>query len=120
MRILVVEDTDDSRELFRYMLERRGHEVLEATNGRKAVEVALASHPDFVLMDLSMPEADGFQAIGALRAILPFNKVPIVAITAHSQPEWRTKALSAGCDGFLLKPVSDEDLYTTIDKLSSL
>ncbi len=98
MRVLFVEDTADSREVCRVMLETLGHEVIEATNGKEALRTAIKQSPDLVLMDLSMPEVDGFQAISALRSISSFNRIPIIAITAYPQSHWRDKAEQAGCD----------------------
>src|SRR4051812_37994001 len=117
MRILLVEDTDDARELYRHMLEKMGHEVIEATNGKEAIKAAIKSSPDLAIMDLSMPEVDGFQAASALRSISNFSTMPILAITAYPQSHWKDKAEDAGCDGFLQKPFSPEDLASALDKL---
>jgi CheY-like chemotaxis protein len=119
MRILLVEDNDDSRELYRRMLEALGHEVVEATNGKEAIKVAIKNSPELVVMDLSMPEVDGFQATSALRSIRNFSKTPILAITAYPPSHWRDKAEDAGCDGFLQKPFSHEDLSAALDKLNA-
>ena len=117
MKILLVEDIDDSRELFRHMLEKLGHEVIEATNGKEAIKAAIKSSPELVIMDLSMPEVDGFQAVSALRSIQSFTALPILAITAYPRSLWKDKAEDAGCDGFLQKPFSPEDLSAALDKL---
>jgi two-component system cell cycle response regulator DivK len=116
MRVLLVEDIDDNRDLFRIMLERFGHEVIEATNGKEGVQAAVHSNPDLVLMDLSMPETDGIEATAALRAISSFSRVPIIAITAHSQ--WKERAFTAGCDAYLVKPITPEDLGATLARFS--
>ena len=82
--------------------------MVEAANGREAVKTAVDHKPDVVLMDLSMPEVDGLQATGALRAISHFshsNQLPIIAITAYPETLSRDKAFKAGCDGYLKKPV---------------
>jgi CheY-like chemotaxis protein len=117
MRVLLVEDNDDSRDLFRHMLEKLGHQVVEATNGKDAIKVALKHTPELIIMDLSMPEVDGFQAASALRSIKTFSQVPILAITAYPKSLWRDKAEDAGCDGFLQKPFTREDLSAALDKL---
>ncbi len=117
MRILVVEDNDDSRGLYRHMLEKMGHEVFEATNGKEAIKVAIKSSPQMVIMDLSMPEVDGFQATSALRSIKNFSVTPILAITAYPPSHWRDKAEDAGCDAFLQKPFTPDDLSAALDKL---
>ncbi|PYS51055.1 MAG: hypothetical protein DMG13_19555 [Acidobacteria bacterium] len=118
MKILLVEDTDDSRVLFRSMLEKLGHDVIEATNGREAVQVAVEQSPDLVLMDLSMPEVDGFQATGALRAIRSFVQMPIIVFSAYSANQYREKALAAGCDLYLQKPVDLDELSTALKKFA--
>jgi CheY-like chemotaxis protein len=117
MRVLLVEDNDDSRELYRHMLSKLGHEVLEATNGKEAIRSAIKHSPQMIIMDLSMPEVDGFQATSALRSIKTFSQIPILAITAYPQSHWRDKAEDAGCDAFLQKPFTHEDLSAALDKL---
>jgi CheY-like chemotaxis protein len=119
MRILLVEDIDDSREVYRMMLEELGHQVVEATNGIEAIRSAIKNPPDLVIMDLSMPEVDGFQAVSALRSIKSSSQVPILAITAYPQSHWRDKADDVGCDGFLQKPFTPKDLSNALDKLGA-
>lgn len=118
MRILLVDDVEDSRDIIRLMLEKLGHEVLEAENGKHALRVALDQRPEFIFMDLSMPEVDGFQATGALRSISTFIDVPVVAITAAPPELAKERAMDAGCDGYLSKPVSMEDLAAVLKKYS--
>jgi two-component system, cell cycle response regulator DivK len=117
MLVLLVEDNDDSRELYRHMLEKLGHKVIEATNGKEALKVAIKQSPEIVIMDLSMPEVDGFQATSALRSIKTFSRTPILAITAYPKSHWQDKAEDAGCDAFLQKPFTHEDLSAALDKL---
>jgi CheY-like chemotaxis protein len=119
MRILLVEDNDDSRELYRIMLEKLGHQVIEAVNGKEAIKFAIKHAPELVIMDLSMPEVDGFQATSALRSIKSFSATPILAITAYPPSHWRDKSEEAGCDGFLQKPFTHEDLSAALDKLTA-
>ncbi len=101
--ILVAEDHADSREALRALLEATGYNVRVATNGREAIDAALASPPDLILMDLMMPEVDGFHATRALRAREEFRDVPILALTAMEGSKER--ALAAGCDDYMLKPI---------------
>ncbi|PYS01118.1 MAG: hypothetical protein DMG16_13985 [Acidobacteria bacterium] len=113
MKVLLVEDLEESRTVLRAMNERLGHRVVEAAHGKEAVQVALDSNPDLVLMDLSMPEADGLQATSALRAISSFrdvNHLPVIALTAYPETLSVEKAYQAGCDGYLQKPVDLTDL----------
>jgi len=113
MKVLLVEDVDESRYVLRAMIERLGHRVIEAANGKEAVKTALDSTPDLVLMDLSMPEVDGLQATAALRAISVFkdmNHLPVIGITAYPETLYVDKAFKAGCDAYLRKPVDLADL----------
>ena len=102
MKVLLVEDVDESRNVLRAMIERLGHRVIEATNGKDAVKTALDYNPDLVLMDLGMPEVDGLQATAALRAISNFKDYPETLSV--------DKAFKAGCDAYLRKPVDLADL----------
>jgi CheY-like chemotaxis protein len=117
MRILLVEDTDDSRDLYRVMLEQLGHSVFEATTGMEAVKLALKKYPDLVIMDLSMPEVNGCLATLALRSISPLRNLPVIAITAYPH-QWKEKAEKAGCDAFLQKPFTLDDLTAVLQKFS--
>ena len=102
------------------MLLRLGHEVVEATNGREAVAAAVARIPDLVLMDLSMPEVDGLVGIAALRTISRFRQVPIIAMTAYPQQLTLHNAINAGCNAYLAKPFSLEDLSAALGRFSRL
>ena len=119
MKVLLVEDVDESRDVLRRMLETFGHRVIEAANGRDAVRLALEDRPDLVFMDLSMPEIDGFQTTGALRAISRFGRsnLPIVAITAYPETLSKEKAFASGCDAYLRKPVDLSDLALVFKRL---
>jgi len=123
MKVLLVEDLDESRAVLRAMLERLGHDVVEAASGREAVKTAVDQNPDVVLMDLSMPEVDGLQATGALRAIAHFsyfNHLPVIAITAHPETLSKDRAFKAGCDGYLQKPVDLSDLAVTLQRFAPI
>ena len=105
-RILVVEDNDKNVKLTRDVLEFAGYTVEVATTGEEAVAQALASVPDLILMDLQLPGMDGHEALARLRADPDTQRVPVVALTASAMPMDRERALSAGFDGFLEKPIS--------------
>jgi len=107
-RILVVEDSPDIRVLIRMLLEAAGHEVLTAADGRAAVEVARAERPDLVLMDLSLPILSGWEAARKIKDDPATAAIPIVAVTAHAMHGDRERALAAGCDGFIAKPIDEE------------
>jgi CheY-like chemotaxis protein len=109
-RILVVEDSPDIRELMRLLLEADGHEVELAGDGGAAMEAVRAHAPDLVLMDLSLPVVSGWETARQLKAAPETAAIPIVAVTAHAMQGDRERALAAGCDGFLAKPI-DEDRF---------
>lgn len=111
MKVLLVEDTHEVRFVLRAMIEKLGHQVVEATNGAEAVQSTVDHKPDVVLMDLNMPAVDGLQATAAIRAISQFpRQLPIIAMTAFPKALSKEKALDAGCDGYLQKPIDLETL----------
>jgi two-component system cell cycle response regulator DivK len=115
MIILVAEDTDDIRLMIKIMLENKGHRVVEASDGREAVELATRVRPDVILMDLNMPVMDGIEAISCLRARPETAKMPIIAVTAHcTESAWRRRAIAAGCLECVGKPVDFRHLNQLI------
>jgi len=103
--ILVVEDNIDNYELVRFILERAGYDVFLAMNGRDGVAAARLQQPDLILMDLTMPEMDGWLAAERLKADEATKSIPLYALSAHALPSERKRALEAGCDGYVLKPI---------------
>jgi CheY-like chemotaxis protein len=108
VRILVVEDSPDIRVLVRMLLEAGGHEVLTAPDGRTGVDTARAERPDLVLMDLSLPILSGWEATREIKNDPAISAIPVVAVTAHAMHGDRERALAAGCDGFIAKPIDEE------------
>jgi CheY-like chemotaxis protein len=104
-QILVVEDNIDNYELVRFILERAGYDVFLAMNGRDGVAAARLQKPDLILMDLTMPEMDGWLAAEKLKADASTKAIPLYALTAHALPSERKRALEAGCDGYVSKPI---------------
>ncbi len=115
--VLIVEDFEDTRTLLKLMLRMYGYNVMEADNGQSAVEIAQREHPDAILMDMSLPIMDGCQATRRIREQPNMKDVPIIACTAHNQWEWRGKAILAGCDEFMAKPVDADQLNLTLSRL---
>jgi CheY-like chemotaxis protein len=115
--ILLAEDNKLNREMLARRLERQGFHVIAAVHGREAVEKAQAAAPDLILMDLSMPVLDGWQATRQLKAALATCTIPIIALTAHAMAGDREKALEAGCDAYHVKPVDFSRLVSTIRAL---
>ena len=114
--ILVVEDTPDTRELIQLVLELKGYEVVVAARGDEAVRVALDTHPDAIIMDMSLPVIDGCQVTRTIRRLPGLEHVPIIACTAHNRWEWRAKAIVAGCDEFIEKPIDFERLGSLLSR----
>ncbi|KAF0107734.1 MAG: response regulator receiver [Anaerolineaceae bacterium] len=113
-RILLVEDNEDNFELVQFLLERAGYEVLAAHTGRECLEIARRDLPDLVLMDLSLPEMDGWTAAHELKADPKTAAIPLVAITAHTLPGDRKRALDSGFDEYLSKPINIQAFPQTI------
>jgi len=105
LTVLVVEDNDDSRYLMRLELERLGYLVLEAEDGAKAVEIAERDHPNIILMDLTLPVMGGLEATAKIRANDEMRDVPIIAVTAHQENDWREEAKASGFDAYVTKPI---------------
>jgi two-component system, cell cycle response regulator DivK len=106
IKILLVEDNQDNRDLMCFLLERNGYEVVTANNGRQALTVARQENPDVVLMDLSMPEMNGWDAAAAMKADPALAGIPLIAVTAHTLPGDRRKVLGAGFDNYISKPLN--------------
>ena len=116
-RVLLVEDNEMNRDMLSRRLTRNGHEVLLATDGQEAIEVARAEHPDIVLMDLSLPVIDGWEATRRLRADPATAGLRIIALTSHAMAGDRERALAAGCDDYDTKPI---DLPRLLGKIAAL
>lgn len=115
--ILLVEDREDNRVLARKLLERAGFRVVEATDGREALEQVAAQRPDLVLLDMSLPQVDGWTVARTLRQSPEFANLPIVALTAHAMDGDRERVLEAGCDEFLTKPIEVAKFIPTIRRI---
>jgi signal transduction histidine kinase/DNA-binding response OmpR family regulator len=118
-KVLVVDDHDLNRELVRSILERRGYEVVQAEDGEAGVKLAHNTHPDLILMDLAMPRKDGFAATRELKADDITRAIPIVALTALAMRGDEDKALAAGVDEYLTKPIDRRRLEEIVDRLMS-
>jgi two-component system cell cycle response regulator DivK len=117
LTILVVEDYEDMSLALRLALEDDGYHILEASDGKKAVEIAERELPDIILMDLSLPVMDGLAATERIRSNPELRDTIIVAVTAHNDQEYRSRALAAGCNAFVSKPVDFEWLKDLLNNL---
>jgi two-component system, cell cycle response regulator DivK len=116
-RILLVEDNEMNRDMLARRLERRGFEVLSATDGNQGVDLTRRETPDLVLMDMSLPELDGWEATRILKQDPATSRIPVIALTAHAMPGDRDRALAAGCDDYDSKPVEFASLLQKIQHL---
>ncbi len=116
-KILLVEDHKLNREMLSRRLELRGYEVIAAENGRVGVDMASEHQPDLVIMDLSLPVLDGWEATRLLKSSERTEHIPVLALTANMVEENRERALSIGCDAFDTKPVEIVRLISTIERL---
>ncbi len=116
-KIVLVEDNEDNRDMLSRRLTRKGYEVLIAVNGEEAVDLIQKEQPALVLMDISLPVMDGFEATRRLKSLDATKNIPIVALTAHAMSGDREKAIDAGCDDYDVKPVELTRLLSKIENL---
>ena len=116
-RVLLVEDDEMNRDMLSRRLQRKGFEVLIATDGLQGVELADAGTPDLILMDMSLPQLSGWEAASRIKSNSKVQSIPIIALTAHAMESDRQRALNAGCDDYDTKPI---DLPRLLDKMEKL
>lgn len=116
-KILLVEDNEANRDMLSRRLERKGYQVVLAVDGQSGVEMAQTQSPDLVLMDMSLPVLDGWEATRRLKAAPATQHIPVIALTAHAMSGDRDKALEAGCDDYDTKPV---ELLRLLGKIEAL
>ena len=113
-RILLVEDNAMNRRLAQFLLKSQGYTVFEATNGQEALDLAKAHLPDLILMDLQLPELDGFMTTRILKDDAATKDIPVVALTAYAMQGDAERALEAGCDGYITKPINTKDFLEEV------
>jgi two-component system cell cycle response regulator DivK len=117
LRILLVEDNEMNRDMLSRRLQRRGYEVMIAVDGQRGVAMAQSEAPDLILMDMSLPVIDGWEATRTLKAAAETKHIPVIALTAHAMSTDREKALEAGCDDYDTKPI---ELPRLLGKMEAL
>ena len=117
MKILYIEDNEDNVYVLKNRLVRAGHTVLIASDGAQGVTMAAAEQPNLILMDLSLPVLDGWEATRRIKAAPETRHIPVIALTAHAMAGDREKAMAAGCDDFDTKPV---EMSRLMDKIEAL
>lgn len=116
-KILLVEDNEDNRDMLARRLQRKGYAVVIAVDGQQGVDLAASEHPDLVLMDMSLPVLDGWEATRLIKAAPETSSLPVIALTAHAMSGDREKAIAAGCDDYDIKPIEMDRLLAKIEAL---
>ena len=116
-KILVVEDTEDNRQILRDLLSTAGYDMIEANDGAEGVARASEYKPDLILMDIQMPVMDGYEATRRIKADLALKAIPIIAVTSYALSGDEEKARSAGCDGYIAKPFSPRQMLAKVREI---
>jgi two-component system, cell cycle response regulator DivK len=116
MRILMIEDNSQNRYLATFLLEKGGHEVLEATSGPEGIRMAAQVGPDLILLDIQLPVMDGYAVARALSEDPATREVPIVAVTSYAMVGDRERALAAGCVGYIEKPINPDTFVSAVEQ----
>jgi two-component system, cell cycle response regulator DivK len=114
-KILIVEDVEMNRDLLVQLLED-DYELVEATDGKQGLEMAARERPDLILLDISLPEMDGWEVTRRIRADEELKQIPIIAVTAHAMAGDEEKAYAQGCNGYLSKPIDEDELWAKVEK----
>lgn len=116
-KILLVEDNEMNRDMLSRRLQRRGYEVIIAVDGQEGIEMAESQKPNLILMDMSLPKIDGWEATRKIKANAATQSIPVLALTAHAMDGEREKALAAGCSDYDTKPIELDRLLTKMETL---
>ncbi len=116
-RVLVIEDNERNLYLVTYLLERQGFEVRSARDGLTGIQRAVEERPDLVILDIQLPQMDGYEVARALRARVELGSMPIVAVTSYAMPGDRDKALAVGCNGYIEKPIEPSMFVEEVQRI---
>lgn len=119
MNILSIEDNAQNMYLVRFLLEQRGHRVIEAGNGPEGFAAIAAAVPDLVLLDIQLPQMDGYTVARILRENPALDAMPIIAVTSYAMNSDRLKALAAGCDAYIEKPINPETFADDVEAVAA-
>ena len=114
--ILLIEDNEQNRYLATFLLEQHGHKVVSAPNGPRGIELARALTPDLILLDIQLPVMDGYAVAQVLRGIESLRDTPIIAVTSYAMAGDHEKALAAGCNGYIEKPINPDTFVAEIEQ----
>jgi len=116
-KALVIEDNEDNMNLITFILHKSGYSTVWAENGKRGVELAVQEKPDFIILDIQLPDISGFEVLPLLRSSDLDPKVPIIAMTSYAMSGDRERLLNAGCTGYIEKPIDPETVMTEIKKI---
>lgn len=117
LRVLLIEDNEQNRYLLTFLLERSGHKVVSANDGLAGIRQAQKETPDVILLDIQLPTMHGYDVAAGLRNIPALVQVPIIAVTSYAMPGDREKALEAGCDNYIEKPIDPETFVAEVERI---
>lgn len=117
--ILLIEDNEQNSYLATFLLEKNGYKVIHAVDGQKAIDIAKSTTLDLILLDIQLPTMDGYSVARALRKNNLHNHVPIIAVTSYAMVGDKEKAVSAGCTGYIEKPIDPDTFIANIEKISN-
>jgi CheY-like chemotaxis protein len=115
--VLLVEDNEDNRTIYTTILRHVGHDVIEASNGEDGIRLALERQPNVILMDVAMPGIAGWEATRRLKGDPQTARIPVIALTAHAMAEDRQRAVDAGCEGYLAKPIEPRRVVEEVARM---
>jgi two-component system cell cycle response regulator DivK len=116
-RVLVIEDNENNLKLITFILKKHGYETIEATSGREGIDLAQQGKPDFILLDIQLPDMDGIEVLKAIRASEADGDIPIIAVTSYAMSGDRERLLAAGCNGYIEKPIDPATVMGEIKKI---
>ncbi len=119
-KALVIEDNEDNMKLITFILEKNGYSTIRAENGKTGIELALHERPDFILLDIQLPDIDGLEVLKEIRGSEIDGSIPIIAITSFAMGGDREKMLEAGCNGYIEKPIDPENIINRIREIIRL
>ena len=115
-KVLVIEDNEKNRYLISFILKAEGYKVIEAITGEDGIEMAIREHPDLILMDIQLPGIDGYETTRRIRIAHGAEKIPIIALTSYAMTGDRERAIAAGCNGYVEKPINPDTIMDEIQK----
>jgi len=115
-RVLIVEDDDNNMELISFILQTNGYEVIKAENGHDGYTSAVENKPDFIILDIQLPDIDGFEVMKKIRACAEIRDTPVIAMTSYAMAGDRERMLAVGCSGYIEKPIDPERVVSQVKR----